>query len=58
MGEQVEIRYIDDPKDMTRVWLIKVRLPQTVLLSGKWSVFWRIVLFLWKGVVRWNKKNG
>ena len=48
MGEQVEIRYMDDPEDMTRVWLIKVRLPQTVLLSGKWAVFWRIIIYLWK----------
>lgn len=54
MGEGVEMRFMDDPKDLCRVYMFKVRVSQDRLLN-KYVAFWYIVKYLWK-VVRHGKR--
>lgn len=53
MDECVEMRFMDDPKDFTRVYMFKVRIRQDRLLN-KYVAFWYTVKYLWK-VVRYGK---
>lgn len=53
MDECVEMRFMDDPKDFTRVYLFSVRIRQDRLLN-KYVALWYIVKYLWK-VVRHGK---
>ena len=49
MVEGVEMRFMDDPKDLCRVYMFKVSIPQDVLLK-KYVAFWLIVKYMWKAV--------
>jgi hypothetical protein len=52
--ERVEMRFMDDPKDLCRVYMFKVHVEQTRLLN-KYVAFWYIVKYLWK-VVRYGTR--
>lgn len=53
MGEGVEMRFMDDPEDLCRVYMFKVRISRIRLLD-KYVAFWYIVKCLWK-VLRHGK---
>lgn len=53
MAECVEMRFMDDPEDFTRVYMFRVRISQHRLLN-KYQAFWFIVKYLWK-VLRHGK---
>lgn len=48
-NEGVEVRLMDDPKDLCRVYMFKVRVSRNRLLK-KYTAFWFIVNYLWKEV--------
>lgn len=50
--ETVEARYYDDQRDLSRVYMFKVRVPHNMLLK-KYVALWYIVKHLWK-VVRYG----
>ena len=49
MAEGVEMRFMDDPMHLCRVYMFKVSIPKTMLLK-KYVAFWLIVKYLWKAV--------
>ena len=49
MNERVEMRFMDDPEDFTRVYMFRVRIRQDRLLN-KYVAFWYTVKYLWKVV--------
>jgi hypothetical protein len=54
MREGVEMRIMDDPTTLNRVFMFRVSIPQTLLIEEKYVVFWRIVKYLWKVVRHGN----
>ena len=53
MTECVEMRFMDDPMDLSRVYMFRVRIPQTMLLN-KYVALWHIVKYMWKVVRHGN----
>ena len=53
--ERAEMRFYDDPKDLCRVYLFKVHIPQHYLLK-KYFALWHIAILLWK-VARHGKQT-
>lgn len=49
-GEGVELLWMDDPKDLCRVYLFKVSISNKRLTNSKYTAIWWIVRFLWKAV--------
>jgi hypothetical protein len=56
MGEGVEMRFMDDPESLCRVYMFKVHVSQTRLLN-KYAALWFIVKYLWKVVRHGQKKT-
>ena len=54
MREGAEMRFMDDPATLNRVYMFRVSIPQTVLIKGKYVAFWVIVKYLWKVVRHGN----
>ena len=50
MTEGVEMRFMDDPATLNRVYMFRVSIPETVLIKKKYVVFLYIVKYLWKAV--------
>ena len=48
-NEGVEVRFMDDPKDLCRVYMFKVRVSKFRLLK-QYTALWFIVKYLWKAV--------
>jgi hypothetical protein len=53
MTERVEMRFMDDPVDLCRVYMFKVHVEQKRLLN-KYVALWYIVKYLWKVVRHGN----
>lgn len=49
-GEGVELRWMDDPIDLCRVYRFEVRLSRNRLINSKWTAFWWILRYLWRAV--------
>ena len=49
MAEHVEMRIMDDPLEMNRVYMFKVHVSRHRLLN-KYEALWYIVKYLWKVV--------
>lgn len=55
MDERVEMRFMDDPATLCRVFMFRVHVSQKRLLN-KYVALWYIVKYLWK-VVRHGEKK-
>lgn len=53
MTEGAEMRVMDDPTTLNRVFMFRVSVPKTLFIKEKYVAFWRIVKYLWK-VVRYG----
>ena len=53
MAEGVEMRFMDDPEDLCRVYMFRVCV-STKRLLNKYVALWYTVKYLWK-VVRYGK---
>ena len=54
MDEGAEMRIMDDPVSLNRVFMFRVSIPQTLLIKEKYVAFWVIVKYLWKVVRNGN----
>jgi hypothetical protein len=54
MNEGAEMRIMDDPATLNRVFMFRVSIPETLLIEEKYVAFWRIVKYLWKVVRHGN----
>lgn len=46
MREGAEMRFMDDPMTLNRVYMFRVSIPKRMLLK-KYLAFWCIVKYLW-----------